>query len=442
MDDFERYVKSLPKPLTKAEQKQLLLEYKMTRSEEIRNELIEHNLLLVAHVVKNYYGQRINIDDLMQIGTLGLIRAIERYDDSKGVLFTTYAYAAIKGKIINELNNKNRVMDAMWQEWNSVMAKGKSQEEKVVDVFDFVYDKEDDFVKNYAEREFFLNFLSDQGLSELDKFILINQLGLFGNTILNPDVIAAKFNVTEYAVEKRIRELLNQLRNYYITSGHSRVDEKLKAIAHYANTTSNTYHKVILEYAYGLNGKQVLKHKEIAELLGVTPGSISQALGKARAKAGVIDDKNGVTAEVIEKYLDVFGTDKERLVANYYYSFKGAERLGPKAISDKTGIKIDSVYAILQRLKRKVERQKLHAKDCTQLEFEDIDDFYKNKAAKVEKFIIEKHFGFYGNEKMSRAEIAQVLGCSTNALSYRIVRLLAKIEDYKVVKMAEDEILS
>lgn len=438
MEALQKYIDSLPNSLPKAEQKKLLEEYKQTHSEEVRNILVEHNLMLVAFVVKDFYGHRLDQDDLMQIGTLALVRAIELYDSSRGTAFTTYAYAAIRGRILNELDGRNRTKDAIWQDWTSEGKIGKPQSEEVVDIFDVVSSGED-FVKEYAEREFFLKFLNNQGLSAEDKYILINSLGLFRDSIDNPKIISEKLGITEHAVEKRKRELLNGLRNYYITSGKIGVDAEFKAVINYVNSTNNEYHKEILEYVYGLNGKPKLKLKETAEVLGAPYVSVSQTFRRAVAKAAVRGNFKTVTDEEIESYLDLFGSEREKFVANHHYGFKGSEKLSGFEIAEKCGVREMTVYKILERLRDKVATMKLKEENGIRLDVSDVDEYYKNKASEAEKLIIESEFGFYGCKKMSREELSKVVGSSTNALSLRIIRLIKKIEDYKLTRSIERE---
>ena len=69
---------------------------------DARGKLIEHNLRLVAHIVKKYYFQHADQDDLISIGTIGLIRAAETFDYTKGRRFSTYASRCIDNAITNQ----------------------------------------------------------------------------------------------------------------------------------------------------------------------------------------------------------------------------------------------------------------------------------------------------------------------------------------------------
>ena len=67
-----------------------------------RNKLIEHNLRLVAHIVKKYYMSTNDQDDLVSVGTIGLIKAIDTFDAAKGIRLSSYAARCIENSIITQ----------------------------------------------------------------------------------------------------------------------------------------------------------------------------------------------------------------------------------------------------------------------------------------------------------------------------------------------------
>ena len=90
---------SFPKPLTKQEEEHYLA-LAAEGDIEARNILIERNLRLVAHVVKKYYSQASNQEDLISIGTIGLIKGISTYDAGKGARLATYAARCAENAIL------------------------------------------------------------------------------------------------------------------------------------------------------------------------------------------------------------------------------------------------------------------------------------------------------------------------------------------------------
>ena len=90
---------SFPKPLTAQEEQEYLERY-AKGDIEARNVLIERNLRLVAHIIKKYYTQSCDQDDLISIGTIGLIKGISSYKPDKGVRLATYASRCIENEIL------------------------------------------------------------------------------------------------------------------------------------------------------------------------------------------------------------------------------------------------------------------------------------------------------------------------------------------------------
>ena len=98
---------SFPKPLSAKEEIECL---KKIKEGDIiaKNKLIEHNLRLVAHIVKKYYSAQKDQDDLISIGTIGLIKAVSTFDYNKGTRFATYAARCIENEILMHFRNAKK----------------------------------------------------------------------------------------------------------------------------------------------------------------------------------------------------------------------------------------------------------------------------------------------------------------------------------------------
>ena len=88
-----------PPPLSASEEKKYLIEMK-NGSKEAKDKLIEHNLRLVAHIIKKYYSNYIEQDDLISIGSIGLIKGINSFNCEKGTRLATYAAKCIENEIL------------------------------------------------------------------------------------------------------------------------------------------------------------------------------------------------------------------------------------------------------------------------------------------------------------------------------------------------------
>lgn len=101
---------SFPQPLTLEEETRYIEAYK-NGSEEARNILIERNLRLVAHIVKKYSSFGNDCDDLISIGTIGLIKAITTFDQSKGTRLATYAARCIENEILMQIRSAKKTQN-------------------------------------------------------------------------------------------------------------------------------------------------------------------------------------------------------------------------------------------------------------------------------------------------------------------------------------------
>lgn len=118
---------SFPKPLSAARERECL-ERCAAGDLEARNILVEHNLRLVAHIIKKYYTQSTDQEDLISIGTIGLIKAVNTFRPDKGIKLATYAARCIENAILSQRNKwrlrwRNgcllRQNGACWREWES-----------------------------------------------------------------------------------------------------------------------------------------------------------------------------------------------------------------------------------------------------------------------------------------------------------------------------------
>ena len=90
---------SFPKPLTAEEEQEAVEAWVSTQDMAARNLLVEHNLRLVAHIIKKYYAQSADQDDLISVGTIGLIKGVSTYRPEKNVRLATYASRCIENEI-------------------------------------------------------------------------------------------------------------------------------------------------------------------------------------------------------------------------------------------------------------------------------------------------------------------------------------------------------
>ncbi len=99
---------SFPKPLSAEKERELLLAMKKDGNKKARNTLIEHNLRLVSHIIKKYYSTYTEQEDLISVGTMGLIKAVDTFDPEKGARLATYASRCIENEILMFFRGKKK----------------------------------------------------------------------------------------------------------------------------------------------------------------------------------------------------------------------------------------------------------------------------------------------------------------------------------------------
>ncbi|WP_338750277.1 RNA polymerase sporulation sigma factor SigK [Bacillus sp. FJAT-52991] len=173
---FVSYVKNnaFPQPLPATEEK-MYLEKMATGDFEARNKLIEHNLRLVAHIVKKFENTGEDSEDLISIGTIGLIKAIESYSGGKGTKLATYAARCIENEILMHL----RALKKTKKEVSLQDPIGHDKEGNEINLLDILKSKDEDILDHILlsiELKKVLKFLSV--LDEREQEVIIARFGL------------------------------------------------------------------------------------------------------------------------------------------------------------------------------------------------------------------------------------------------------------------------
>ena len=178
---------------------------------EARNELIERNMRLVAHVAKKYQNPEDEMEDLISIGTIGLIKAVETYKEDYGSRLATYAARCID----NELLMHFRAKKGTSKEVSLYEPIGTDKEGNQIQLLDVVVSEDEDVVELLEQDRKVrrLNEIIPQTLSGRELFIIINRYGLYGKKTMTQREIAIKLGISRSYVsriEKRAIEKLRQ----------------------------------------------------------------------------------------------------------------------------------------------------------------------------------------------------------------------------------------
>lgn len=166
-----------PEPLSQEEEKIYLEKYK-DGDEEARNILIERNLRLVAHVCKKYSNSNVNIDDLISIGTIGLIKGINSYRVDKGVKLATYVSKCIDNEILMHLRATKKIGAEVYL--NEPI--GKDKDDNEVTLIDILENDEKN-IEDEIDLKMKISKLYDKiakVLKDREKIIIEMRYGLYG----------------------------------------------------------------------------------------------------------------------------------------------------------------------------------------------------------------------------------------------------------------------
>ena len=98
-----------PPPLSSEKEREYFKLLKTKKDERARETLILHNLRLVSHIVRKYYASSPNQEDLVSVGTVGLVKAVDSFEDSNGARFATYASRCIQNAILSKRNAERKL---------------------------------------------------------------------------------------------------------------------------------------------------------------------------------------------------------------------------------------------------------------------------------------------------------------------------------------------
>lgn len=202
-------MQTFPQPLNAEEEKKAFAAFK-AGDINARNELIEHNLRLVAHIVKKYQNTDEDTEDLLSIGTIGLMKAISTFDSEKGRL-ATYAARCIE----NELLMLFRSHKKLSKEVSLYEPIGKDKEGNDVELIDVMEGTEDnvlELIEKSQLRESIRRHL-EEVLTQREKKILVMRYGLDGEDELTQREIGKLLNISRSYVSRIEKKALEKLKN-------------------------------------------------------------------------------------------------------------------------------------------------------------------------------------------------------------------------------------
>ena len=199
---------SFPKPLS-AEEERYYLERSSQGDMEARNILVERNLSLVAHVMKKYYAQTSDQEDLISIGTIGLIKGITTFDASKGARLATYAARCVENEILMYFRSQRKsAQDVSLSDYIETGADGAPL--ALMDVIS----EDCDLLEEISGREAvgLLRRAVERCLTEQERQVVVLRYGLGGGAPLRQRQVAEKLGISRSYISRIEKRALGKLR--------------------------------------------------------------------------------------------------------------------------------------------------------------------------------------------------------------------------------------
>ena len=198
----------LPEPLSK-EEEIYYVELSMDGDIKAREKLIEHNLRLVVFLAKKYENTKVDLEDLVSIGTIGLIKGVNTYKLDKNIKLATYASRCIDNEILMFLRkNKKRNGEVSFEDSLSYDAEGNELH------LEDIMGTDDDVVTRGLEEELEKRLLYSEikRLKERDKKIMIMRYGLYGTKEYTQKEVANIMNISQSYISRIEKKIINRLK--------------------------------------------------------------------------------------------------------------------------------------------------------------------------------------------------------------------------------------
>ena len=206
-------MQTFPKPLTPQEERSLL-EKSRHGDMAARNQLIERNLRLVAHIARKYQSPEDEMDDLISVGTIGLLKATDTFDLHKGSKLATYAARCIDNELLMMFRSRKKNV----REVSLYEPVGTDKEGNEIHLMDILESQDEDVPVNFEKKENLLRLYQciEKHLTPQEKEILILRYGLYGQKPTTQRVIAKRLGISRSYVSRIEKNIILKLRQFLL----------------------------------------------------------------------------------------------------------------------------------------------------------------------------------------------------------------------------------
>ena len=208
-------MKSFPAPLTSSEEKYYFQKY--TEGDlQAKHILIEHNLRLVAHVIKKYQSSDDDIEDLFSIGTIGLIKSVMTFNSEKGNRLAAYASKCIDNEILMYLRSKKKTN----KEVSLYEPLGIDKEGNEIQLYDIIETNEDDASDRIVLKQNIQKLYEELEslLTPRERLVLKMRYGLYNGEEYTQREVARQLGISRSYVSRIEKSAIQKLRSSFFTS--------------------------------------------------------------------------------------------------------------------------------------------------------------------------------------------------------------------------------
>ena len=200
-----------PEPLSKSEEEYYLRRY-FKGDKEAKNILIEHNLRLVAHIAKRYATNEQDLEELISIGTIGLIKAINSFSADKGYKISTYASKCVENEILMSIRSSKKQKAEV--SMNTIIGTDKDGNDmELLETLDSDEKDTIDTIYNKIISEEVRKYI-DTKLPERERYIMKLRYGIGGEKIKTQQEIANELGISRSYVSRIETKVQNKLKKY------------------------------------------------------------------------------------------------------------------------------------------------------------------------------------------------------------------------------------
>lgn len=205
-------MKTFPQPLA-AEEEQYYLQRLKEGDAQARDVLVERNLRLVAHIVKKYQNSGEETEDLISIGTIGLIKAVTTFDSDKGSRLVTYAARCVENELLMYFRSKKKTA----RETSYYDPIGTDKEGNEIHLLDIMESSERDAFSRVCLKEDSRKLYALLGkiLTERERTVLVMRYGLYNGREYTQREVAAKLGISRSYISRIEKNALLKLREYF-----------------------------------------------------------------------------------------------------------------------------------------------------------------------------------------------------------------------------------